>query len=103
MGRRRKPMGIPIPPHPVPHVEMKKHHHDYHLVISGKEGADVTKCVQSSITSQLITAFITAAAAAQGHSTQNLAGPLINAVKTCLGQDFTVEVKDQDGWVTWLA
>jgi len=90
----------PIPPHPVPHPEMKKHHHEIHFIIQGPQGADVTHCVQSAVTAPLIAALV--AAYTLGKDVDAAEQPIKDALQTCLGQGFAVNFEDHDSWVTWL-
>jgi hypothetical protein len=90
----------PIPPHPVPHPEMKKHHHELHLIINGPDGSDVTHCVQTAVTAAQVTALVAAVAAGAGWDAVKQS--IEDSLQACLGQGFAANVEDHDSWPTWL-
>jgi hypothetical protein len=87
-------------PLPVPHVEMKKLHHELHLIISGPDGSDVSGCVRGAAFVGLLAGLITA------YTTGGLALPAaeqaaIAALLACLGDKFQANFQDESHWVTW--
>ena len=87
-------------PVPIPHVEMKKLHHELHLVIDGPDGADVSGCVQTAafvgLLAGLLAAYATGGAglaAAESAATEVLVG--------CLGSKFQARFDNQSHWITW--
>ncbi len=87
-------------PVPVPHVEMKKLHHELHLVINGPSGADVTNCIRSAAFVGLL-AGVVAAYATAGAGIAAAEAVAITSLTACLGGQFNVGFQDNTQWITW--
>jgi hypothetical protein len=87
-------------PVPIPHVEMKKLHHELHLVIYGPNGADVSHCLQSAAVIGLI-AGVVAAYTTGGAALPAAEAAFVAALEGCLGANFSATFNDQSHWITW--
>ena len=87
-------------PVPIPHVEMKKLHHELHLVINGPNGADVSNCVQNAAVVGLLTAVVVAYATG-GAATAAAEAAFTGALEGCLGAHFSATFQDHSHWITW--
>jgi hypothetical protein len=87
-------------PVPVPHVEMKKLHHELHLVINGPSGSDVSACINQAaftgLLAGLVAAYVSGGAGIPAAETAAIA-----TLTNCLGNTFQAKFDDHSDWVTW--
>lgn len=88
---------------PWPHAEMKKLHHELHLVIEGPdEGAAAARNCLNQAASLGLIAAIGAAFLGIGLGATDAAWKAASAVLTnCLGSTFSARLEDQSHWETW--
>jgi hypothetical protein len=96
------PLGIPLPPRPIPHPGMTKLHHELHLVINGPDGSDVSKCVQSVVTGPLLAALIVAYDVTKG-GLKAAEDAVLTPLQACLGQGFAANFNDYATLQIWDA
>ena len=87
-------------PVPIPHVEMKKLHHELHLVIDGPDGSDVSGCIQSAAFVGLI-AGVVAGYATGGAALPAAEDAAVAALLGCLGGKSSASFEDNSHWITW--
>ena len=84
----------------VPHMKMKKLHHDLHLVIDGPDGADIKKCLVGAAEAGMVavvSAYITG-----GTAIVAAEGIFLGVLGGCLGADFSARLDDRSHWVNWV-
>ena len=88
---------------PWPHVQMKKLHHELHLIIEGPDdgAAAARNCLNQALAAGLIaavgTAFLGVGLGATAAAWEAASATLIN----CLGGNFNARLDDRSHWEEW--
>lgn len=85
---------------PVPHIEMKKLHHELVLTAEGPDDAKIRDCLAKATAAGLIAA-IAAAFASGGLGLQAALSAFLSALLGCLGDAYTARIDDQSHWIYW--
>jgi hypothetical protein len=85
---------------PLPHPEWKKLHHDLVLTVEGPDEAKIRDCIQKAIAAGIIAAIVAAVTTGGGALGAALSAA-IAALKTCLGDGFSVRIDDNSHWIYW--
>ena len=88
---------------PWPHMEMKKLHHELHLVVEGPENTtDAARgCVNRAMSAGLIAAVGTAFLGVGLGATQAAWEAASAALIDCLGDAYSIRLDDHSDFVTW--
>jgi hypothetical protein len=85
---------------PIPHIEMKKLHHELHLVINGPAGADVAPCFKNPAVVGLL-GGIGEEIVKGGAGLFSEENAVIVALVNCLGDRFSAKFHDDSHWIKW--
>ncbi len=85
---------------PIPHIEMKKLHHELLLTVEGPDEAKIRDCVAKATAAGLIAAIV-AAFSTGGAALSAALSAFLSTLLGCLGDAYTARIDDQSHWVYW--
>lgn len=85
---------------PMPHIEMKKLHHELVLTIEGPDEDSIRDCICKATAAGLIAAIV-AAIASGGGALHAAISAALATIERCLGDGFSVRISDRSHWIYW--